>query len=183
VFAGRPRVLGIAHVVEVEASIGRGIHVGAGAVLVVHREQVARERLGGHADHVSALAVVSALQRGLEGELLGIARIADVDRVEAALGAGRLVPRVEVREALEDREVGDLAWNDRSERHGRLELADQPDVPARAVQMTFVAAVLMGAAGEQARSIVVGGGGVERSPVLRTGLSGSRRGGGRREEK
>ena len=81
----------------------------------------------------------------------GAGRVGDVDDERAAAPTGRLVPGVEVREVLVDREIGDLARE-----HGvalgagrpqlcrgvQLQLADEVDVAARGRKMLVRPVVL-----------------------------------------
>ena len=67
-----------------------------------------------------SLAVIGPGQRRDERKLLGVRRVGDVDREEAATLAGGIVPRVQVRGVLVDRHVRDLVGHDLRLRRVRL---------------------------------------------------------------
>ena len=113
-----------------------------------------------------ALTVVAARRRRRRSRSpLALSGIADVDDVGAAARAARLVPRVQVREALVDRDVGDLPGNDRRlrgvlqagggvvavlRRRVDLQLAHELDVLPCGRQVPVAASVLHGLHGEAA---------------------------------
>jgi hypothetical protein len=106
-------------------------------LFVVDREHVPRAGRRIDGDDLSALAVAGIGRSGAECHLPRLRGIRDVYDEDATAPAGGLRPRVEVREVLVDRQIGDLLGKDglvrrlgRAELCGRahLELADQLDV-------------------------------------------------------